>query len=343
MKKAFSVIFFPLTWFFRKIGDLFYAFSVWLNAKIRKRWPKKPSTLKADGIKDLIFYIGLISFPLVMFVFTKIYINAAGMFLGFVEYEEFTNKVLGINFKTFERLFEHLATPRMGEMFKLSLISWSISLIVSNIIPITFSFYVYKKYLGHSVFKVLLFLPTLFASMITVSIFKMIANCVIPEIFGSAPLLSAKKSTGEQIFTTLLIYNLWSGLGGGLLTHLALMNAIDPSISESAQLDGVGFYGELWHIVLPSCYRVLALGLVTSWSGIFTGSLNLFAYFGKVEPDGATLPGHHFYLITLDAALNNDYYQYSFLSAWGLLITAICTPLTLICRRLINKYGPSEE
>ncbi|MBQ9734539.1 MAG: sugar ABC transporter permease [Clostridia bacterium] len=337
MKKLTSLLFKPFSWILHLIGDLFYALKVAVHSAFRKKFPKKPSTLKKDKVKDYIFYIALMVFPLAMFVLTKIVISGQAILLGFQEFDATTDEFLRIGLKNFNDLFAYLGQDRIKEMFRLSMISWTSSMILCNIVPITFSFYVYKKFLGHSVFKVLLFLPNLFSSMITVSLFKMICNRVIPELFGIEALITLSADT---TFGALLFYNLWSGLGSGLLTHLAVMNAIDPSISESAQLDGVGFYGELWHIVLPSCYRVITLGLVTSFAGIFTGSLGLFAFVGKAEPRAATLPGHHFYLKTLDATTDADY---AFLSAWGLFITAICTPLTLILRHVINKYGPSEE
>jgi len=337
VKKLTSILIFPFSWLFKRLGDLLYDLNVKLSVAFRKRWPKKTSTLKKDKVKDYIFYISLMIIPLAMFVIVNFVISGQALLLGFQEYDAITDEFVGMSIKNFKDLFEHLATDRLLDMLKLSLISWTASTIVCNIIPITFSFYVYKKYLGHNVFKVLLFLPTLFSSMITVSLFKNICNRVIPEIFGCASLITLSSDT---TFGTLLFYSLWSGLGGGLLTHLAVMNAIDPSISESAQLDGVGFYGELWHIVLPSCYRVLTLGLVTSFAGIFTGSLGLFAFVGYAEPTKATLLGHHFYVMTLDATTDADY---AFLSAWGLLITVICTPVTLVLRHVINKYGPSEE
>ncbi len=337
MKKVTALIFKPFAWIFGLIGDGLYALKVLIHNAYRKNHPKKASTLRKDKVKDYIFYCLLMVIPLVMFVIVNFVIGGQAIFLGFQEYDAITDEFVGMSVSNFKQLFQDLSTPRMVNMLELSLISWSASTIICNIIPITFSFYVYKKFLGHNVFKILLFLPTLFSSMITVSLFKMICNRVIPELFDIPALLTLSSDT---MFGTLLFYSLWSGLGGGLLTHLAVMNAIDPSISESAQLDGVGFYGELWHIVLPSCYRVLTLGLVTSFAGIFTGSLNLFAFVGKAEPAKSTLLGHHFYVLTLDATMDADY---AYLSAWGLLITAICTPITLALRHVINKYGPSEE
>ena len=171
--------------------------------------------------------------------------------------------------------------------------------------------------------------------------FKMVANEVIPEIwevlFGKNldPLIETSSTT----FKTLLFYTIWMGLGSGLLTQLAAMNTVDPSVTESAQLEGIGFFQELWHIVLPACYQVLTLGLVTGIATIFTNNMNLYAFYGINAPDRAMTVGYYFQVETLEAEMT----QYPYLSAWGVIITIIVTPLTLTLRHLINKYGPSED
>ena len=38
----------------------------------------------------------------------------------------------------------------------------------------------------------------------------------------------------------------------------------------------------------------------------------------------------------------NDYAKYSYLSAFGLIITAVAIPTIFIVRHLLEKYGPKE-
>ncbi len=334
-----SIVFFPVIWLFKKLLDGIYACNVFIHAQFRKVFPAKPSTIKRDKVFDYIFYACFLAVPLFMFIVNNFVINGTSLILSFQEYDEF-NRYLGFSFKNYSGLWSFMTSANTVEMIKRSLLVHFTSMVVCNIIPITFSFYVYKKFPGHNIFKIMLFLPSLFSGMITVSIFKVFCNSVIPKLVGCKALLLPKS---DGLFGTLFFYQLWSGLGGGLLTHLAVMHAIDPSINESAQLDGVGFYGELWYIVLPSAYRVLTLGLITSWANIFGNTLNLFPFIGKNEPENANMLGHHIYVRTLNAAETNSQMEYGFLSAYGLMVTCIVTPLTLLTRYLINKYGPSEE
>ena len=104
---------------------------------------EKTSTLRKDKVKDYIFYCSLMAIPLIMFVIVNFVIGGQAIFLGFQEYDAVTDEYIGMNVSNFKQLFQDLSTPRMVDMLELSLISWGASMIICNIIPISFSFYVY--------------------------------------------------------------------------------------------------------------------------------------------------------------------------------------------------------
>ena len=278
--------------------------------------------------------------PILFFILTNFVINGNSILLAFEKYEGYDISFAG--FENFANLFKDFATvPTFFEMLWRSVFVYVIATIICTFVSIIFSYYVYKKLFGWKIFKVILFIPTILSSIITVSMFKMIANEVVPKVmlttFGVKvnPLLSNPNTT----FNTLLFYSVWMGLGGGLLTQLAAMNTVDPSVSESAQIEGISFFGELWHIVLPVCYEVLALGIIMGIASIFTNTMNLYAFYGTGAPENSRLIGYYFQIRTLEAEI----FEYPYLSAWGIVVTLIVTPLTLGLRYLINRYGPSEE
>lgn len=301
---------------------------------------EKIYTARRDKIKDLIFYWGFMAVPLIMLIITFFVINTTAIFLAFQKYVGTTAVFAG--FENFEMVINNFSSNKLYiESFRRSVYVWFLGMIVGTIVPIIFSYYVYKKKFGWRTFKVLLFLPSIFSGIITTTIFKIMADRVIPFAYelllGKSldPLIANQNTT----FDTLLFYNLWMGLGGGLLTHLACMNTVDPSVSESAQLDGIGFFGELWHIVLPASYTVLSLGLVTSVAGIFGGTLNLYAFYGTGAPQHTMLLGYYIHVETLEA----DFMDYPYLSAYGWSITLIIAPSTLFLRWLVDRVGPSED
>ena len=338
MKKILAKVFYPLVLLSRFLSSKFYDLQVWLKSKFSKNKEDKISRKSHDKIKDLIFYVALWSIPFIMFVLTNIVINGNSILLAFQKYENRT--VVFAGFENFAYWFDVISEKWFVDMFSRSFLVYIVGMAMT--IPSTFtSYYVYKKYLGWKVFKVILFLPTILSSIITVSMFKTVANRVVPTIAQmlTGKTLSPLLTNPHTSLGTLLFYQIWMGIGSGLLTSLAAMNSIDPAVSESAQIEGVGFCGELWHIVLPGTFQIFMLGLITGFAGIFTNSLNLYAFSGTGAPEETRTIGYHITIATLEA----NYYDYPVLSAWGLLVTFIVTPLTLLGRHLLIKYGPSED
>ncbi len=343
MNKFWAKVFFPITWLFKKIFDLWYDAKSYLYNKFFKRKKEKTYRKNTNKIRDALFYAAVTAIPLIMFVLVNVVINGNAVLLAFQEYDGKTNHFLdGDIFANFAYWIDRFASYTEFQSIMLRSVEvYIISTALCTFVPILFSYYVYKKMFGYKVFKILLFLPSILSSIITVSMFRMFVNRVLPkiwlEITGEA--LFPPLTGLDTAFPTIMVYNIWMALGGGLLTQLAAMNTVDPSVAESAQLEGIGFWGEFWHIVLPACYEVLTLGFVTGIAGIFTNSLNLYAFYGTGAPNNAETIGYYITVLTLDGSE----FDYPRLSAWGVMVTIVVTPLTLLLRHLINRYGPSED
>ncbi|MBQ9735010.1 MAG: sugar ABC transporter permease [Clostridia bacterium] len=343
MNKFWAKIFFPITWLFKKLADLCYDAKSYLYNKFFKRKKEGKYRKNTVKIRDAIFYAAVTAIPLIMFVLVNVVINGNAILLAFQEYDGTSNHFLSGN------IFENFAywIDRLTNYAEFKSIMWRsvevylITTVLCTFVPILFSYYVYKKMFGHKVFKILLFLPSILSSIITVSMFRMFVSEVIPSVYEelTGKYLFPPLKGVDTAFSTIMFYNVWMALGGGLLTQLAAMNTVDPSVAESAQLEGIGFWGEFWHIVLPACYEVLTLGFVTGIAGIFTNSLNLYAFYGTGAPNNTETIGYYITVMTLDGSE----FDYPKLSAWGVMVTVVVTPLTLLLRHLINRYGPSED
>lgn len=75
----------------------------------------------------------------------------------------------------------------------------------------------------------------------------------------------------KNMFTTIyLLSSLWKELGWGIIIYLAAIAAIDPSLYESAVIDGAGRFRKVLHITLPgilptiSTLLILRLGSLVS-------------------------------------------------------------------------------
>lgn len=301
----------------------------------------KISGIKVQKRRDLVFYISWFSLPCLIYFFGLIAINGNSILLAFKSYENGVASWAGFNnFK--DVIYDLFNDDILKVAFKRSVWVYFVTTIVTTVAPLMFSYYVYKKLPGHNFFRIVLFLPSLISSIVTLSIFKTVANWMVPDLaeklFGIEDMMGLV-SNPKTAFGTALIYNLYLSFSSGLLMNLAIMNGVDESAKEAAQLEGVGFFQEFWYIVLPACYKVLSIGLVTSLPSLFTNDVGMYGFFGGGGNEDVYTVGYYFFIETLSGS--QDVYPY--LSAWGLLVSAICIPVTLLGRHLVNKYGPSEE
>ncbi|MBQ8657836.1 MAG: sugar ABC transporter permease [Clostridia bacterium] len=201
-------------------------------------------------------------------------------------------------------------------------------------------------------FRVILYLPTIVSGTVMAILYQYIVTDVyigIASTFTDEVVLGLLDSSKTSEFLTILIFNVWVGFGANVMIYTGTMSGINESLVESAQLEGVNSLQELWYIYIPLIYPTLITFIVTGMTGIFTNQMSLFTFYGQTGSNfEVDVFGYYFYRLTQDASVNlypqaKPMYSYPELSALGLIITLIVAPITLITRKLMEKYGPSVD
>lgn len=324
----------PLKGLFGFFGNIFYDIKV-LFHKNKPTKKQKTSTIKRS---DRLFYITLMAIPVFMFVFSQIYINLNSFKLAFEKYDRGNYIFNGI--ENFITVWSDWQTDMFRPIWRNSIVSYLISAIVTMIIPILFSYAIYKKCYGYKLFKVILYLPSIISSVITVTIFRFMMEDIVPligEKFGVTIvglIINQNKS-----FPVVFGYYLFMSFGGGLLVQLGAMNSVDVSVTEAAYMDGVGFWGELWHVVLPATYQTIFIFFILGFSSLFTNDLGLYTFYSTGAIPKIQTIGYYFTINNI----KNDPIMYPYFSAWGLITSAIAIPVTFLLRYLIYHFGPQED
>ena len=296
----------------------------------------------------VLWYTAIIFLPILQFCIFYIYAHANSFILAFQKYEMNKNGIgYTISFAGFDNFATAIQIIKENVfMLKNSLIFFVCASLVGLTIAIIFSFYVYKKYLFAGAFRVILFLPAVVSHTVIAMLFYYLFMDVYPYVVELA--------TGETTvglfnipslrFPAVVFFNLWIGFGANVIMFSGSMSSINPSLVESAQIDGANIIKEFWYITLPSIYPTLVTFLIVKVGDIFVNQMELYTLFGA-EADELSTFGYFFYLQTAssDILSNTGYYNYSQLSATGLLFTAVLFPLTYYGRKLLEKLGPSVD
>ncbi len=316
--------------------------------------PEQPSSqekkrLTARAKKRLIFYSCWIFVPLLQFCLFYIYVNFNSIMLAFQKYEVRTGAMgYNIKFAGFDNF--KTAFTIIGEnffMLKNSAIMFVGSTLLGLSLALLLSFYLYKRFPAAGFFKVILFMPQILSHVVFALIFAKIGDELIPYIVEN---ISGKQIMGlmtdpDTNFSVLIIFNLWIGFGVNVLLFQGSMEGINPSVVESAQLDGVNLLQELFHITIPMIFPTFVTFLVLGLAGIFTNQMNLFSLYGTSADAHLQTFGYFMYLQSLrsDIIASYGFYSYSELAALGLVLTLVVFPITFGIRKMLEKFGPSTD
>ena len=299
--------------------------------------------------KRLIFSLLMVALPILQFLIFYIYVNFNSILMAFQEYS--TNPdglgyiVTFAGLKNFKDAASVLFSEYGANMIKNSLILYACNLIIVMGLALVFSYYVAKKFMASGFFRVMLYVPHIVSSVVLALLYRY----VVTDIYGVLTLkMTGQTPVGGLLdnpdtqFITVLIYNIWVGFGTNVMLFTNAMSGINSSVIESAELDGVNIVQEFFYIYIPMIFPTFITFVVTGMAGLFTNQMNMYTFFGTRGSYFDVL-GFYLYREAQGAAVAGTNISYSMLAAMGLMITCVVAPVTLIVRKLLEKYGPRAD
>ena len=119
------------------------------------------------------------------------------------------------------------------------------------------------------------------------------------------------------------------------------MNGIDPSVIEAAKLDGANPFREFFSIILPLIFPTIQTFLVTGIAALFVNQINLVAFSGLTADMKVKTVGY--YLFTEGEFAMDIPDRMPILATFGVMLTLIAAPITLLSKWALDKFGPSVE
>ena len=300
------------------------------------------NTKKINKLKTYLFMASFLAWTLLNFCVFWIGTNAQSILLAFRAYNfDYTWAWNGV--QNFVAFFDSLSAS--GSLLKLSLrnsvFSYLLTFIIQTPTSLIFCYFIYKKCRGYKAIRGIVLLPSIVSGYIFTLIFKRFTMGAIPAFMSSLGFENFPNLlTPDYAFGTLVFYGIWLGYAGCVLYIPNAMNQIDEAIIESAKLDGVNMFQELWYIVLPMIMPTQVTFWVTGFSAIISGSLDQVTFFMYDGPPEVYTYG---YYMTVKVMTTSSIVGYGELAAGGLVFTMIMGPAILILKRLLDKVTPDLE
>ena len=303
----------------------------------------KARNAKKVNVKDLIFCILLLIWPTLQFLVFYVGVNFNSFLLMFqtIDLNETTNAI-HLSWSSFVNNFNEckvIITQYFPSMIKNTFIYWAVGVGIGSPLGLLFSYYIFKKLYGSSFFRVILYLPQIISGLILVLLYKIFIDFPfskdimhVSSIFGS--------TNSKLIMFMIIIFNIWSSFGTSVLMYANAMSSISQEVLEAAQLDGAKGIREFIHIVFPMIFSTWSVFFVTSIATFFTNQANLYSFFGlNCDSEIQTIGYYMFSRLKQQGAVT----WYPKLALLGIILSLIAIPITLLIRKLLEKYGPSSK
>lgn len=217
---------------------------------------------------------------------------------------------------------------------------WAFSWFILTPLSFVIGFFLYKRILGYKFFRYVFYFPSLLSSVITSSLFLyMVAPgglvpVIAEKLFGVKNLMLLRSS--ETAFGTMLFYNFYTGLTGGLLYWLASFARIPQEVVEAGQLDGLSVMGEFWYIAIPIASGFFMTMQLIGLTGILGGGGAALLLTGGNY--GTYDLGFYEYTLTVSGSKQSQ----GIAGAIGLMKGVVVLPLALIMNRIVMHIETVE-
>lgn len=145
-----------------------------------------------------------------------------------------------------------------------------LSLALGFFTPIFLAILLQEVSRGKILYRVLFYLPAVISGVIVIYLWKLLYNPsdagALNQILLSLGLPKSMWIQDERLAMLCVVLPVvWAGLGPGSLIYLAALKCIPNELYEAADIDGVGFFGKIRHIVFPSLKSLIIIQLIAAF------------------------------------------------------------------------------
>lgn len=251
------------------------------SPRARKRQEKR-----AGGRKSFGMFLVIVPFLVLVFLFS--YFPLYGWIYSLYDYKP----ALGLEGSEFVGLqwFQLLVSSptQMAQIGQVLLNTLVISFlgILTSILPLAFAIFlneVRAKWFRNAV-QTLTTLPNFISwvlvYMIAFSLFS--SSGLVNNVLADFGLITAPikfLDTSENIWLVMTLWSVWKGLGWGAIIYLAAISGIDPSMYESAKIDGAGRFQTMWYITVPALMPTYLVLLLLSVANLLNNGMEQYFVF----------------------------------------------------------------
>jgi ABC-type sugar transport system permease subunit len=295
---------------------------------------------------DKIFIVSILILPIAYFLVFWLYANLQSFAMAF----QLPTGAWDTEFITWKSVFARFQDGELWGALRNTFLYFAKDLIFLPFHVIV-AYFLFRRVPGYRIYQVALYIPAMISGVVYVTAFKeflsadgpigvLIQKCIdSPGAFGrwfSSKIPEIPEFFKNETYATptILIYTIWLGWAGNMLLLGGSMARIPVEVLESARLDGVNIFQEIFIMIFPLLWNTLSTFIILQMTGVFGAGGPILLFMGNSAQDYGTTTLGYWIFIQIKYTGESAYNE---VAATGLLLTAVGVPIILTIRKLIEK------
>jgi raffinose/stachyose/melibiose transport system permease protein len=214
---------------------------------------------------------------------------------------------------------------------------FAISVPIIVFLSLVLAYLIHERVPGWRFFRSTFFLPAIYSTVVVGIIASVILlpEGAVNQVLGDVGLSSLQRNWLTDTNTArgwIIAVVAWANFGYSVLIYLAGMAVLEPQLSESARLDGAGFWDILWQVYVPNLRRVLELVFVINTITAFAYMLPYIFTITGGGPGYATYATEYY---IYDAGFSSQELGYA--AAMGVILAGVILVLGFFQIRMLTR------
>lgn len=301
--------------------------------------------------RDFLFAYLVVLFPVAQFLVFWLFVNASSIALAF---QDGAGDFTFLNFKTVYNAFidKDMLGINLGKSLGRSFLLWVIG--EGFIFPVSLitTYVLTRKILGHYIFRIIYIIPSLMGAIIWTLLIKEMLSYSGPitkmllEMGIELP-FGAKKNGllrhEDTAFISLVLVRSVMGIVGNNAVLTGAYTRVPDELFESAELDGAGFFTEMFRIAIPCIWSTICTLLTFSLCSIFTCDYNVYLFTDGTGGYETSTIGFQLFNLTYRLSTGSGSTGYGYPAALGVVLTLMTLPVVLSGKALLERMSENVE
>lgn len=289
-----------------------------------------------------LFIISCVALPVINFLVFYVYVNISSFSMAFTD----RNGVFSLD--NFVRIYKEITEEGspLQIALKNTLLTFGVQLVMFPF-QVLVSYFIYKKIPLAGAYRFLFFIPTVIFSVAVSTIFTrmMSPNGAVAEFVQNLLNLDyPPELLADSAFANIVViaHMVWLSFPGDLIIWGGTFARIPQEVLEAGKIDGTTWWTEFTKVIVPMVWPTVSLQMVLKFCGIFGAS---GAVFLLTKGEYGTMTLSSWMYLQLYNQSGNVYTSnvYNYLSAVGLVTTVIAVAISLVIRKITDKFFNEVE